>query len=116
MSDHIGTSPILNGKAAGCADPEPLLIMADPTSPSTAFIDAAGEACGTLTPVIRKSLAPLHAGEVLEVLAHDPAAREGVPAWCRLTGHELEVIADFLECNAKRLRHETERIVQQGAG
>src|SRR5439155_4481465 len=32
---------------AGCADPEPLLIMADPTSPATAFIDAAGEACGT---------------------------------------------------------------------
>jgi len=86
---------------AGCADPEPLLIMADPTSPATAFIDAAGEACGTLTPVIRKSLAPLHAGEVLEVLAHDPAAREGVPAWCRLTGHEL---VDSRDDDAQRTR------------
>lgn len=53
------------------------------------FLDAAGEACGTVTPVIRQALAALRPGEMLEVLTHDPAARAGVPAWCRLTGHEL---------------------------
>ena len=62
-----------------------------PQDPSirNAFIDAAGEACGTVTPVIKKALVPLPAGEVLEVLTDDPATRLGVPAWCRLTGHEL---------------------------
>ncbi len=53
------------------------------------FLDAAGEACGTVTPVINQALSALQPGQVLEVLTHDPATRVGVPAWCRLTGHEL---------------------------
>jgi TusA-related sulfurtransferase len=53
------------------------------------FLDAAGEACGTVTPVIKHSLSALQPGQVLEVLTHDPATRAGVPAWCRLTGHLL---------------------------
>jgi tRNA 2-thiouridine synthesizing protein A len=53
------------------------------------FLDAAGEACGTVTPVIKQALSALQPGQVLEVLTHDPAARAGVPAWCRLTGHVL---------------------------
>jgi TusA-related sulfurtransferase len=53
------------------------------------YLDALGEACGTVTPAIRQALLPLEPGQVLEVLTHDPATRAGVPAWCRLTGHEL---------------------------
>lgn len=53
------------------------------------FLDATGEACGTVTPLIKQTLSALLPGQVLEVLAHDPATRHGVPAWCRLTGHEL---------------------------
>lgn len=56
---------------------------------SHAFLDAAGQACGTVTPVIKQALMPLEAGQVIEVLTHDPATRAGVPAWCRLTGNEL---------------------------
>lgn len=63
--------------------------MQDIHPSADARIDAAGEACGTLTPAIRQALAGLAPGQVLDVLAHDPAARVGVPAWCRLTGHEL---------------------------
>jgi tRNA 2-thiouridine synthesizing protein A len=59
------------------------------TTPATSLLDAQGEACGSVTPLIRKALSALQAGEVLEVLTHDPATRAGVPAWCRLTGHEL---------------------------
>ena len=61
------------------------------TFPPTAdqSLDAAGEACGTVTPVIKQALSSLAPGQVLEVLTHDPATRVGVPAWCRLTGHEL---------------------------
>jgi len=28
-------------------------------------------------------------GDTLAVVAHDPAARVDVPAWCRMTGHEF---------------------------
>ena len=31
-------------------------------------------------------------GQLLEVRTDDPAAREGVPAWSRLTGNTLEAI------------------------
>lgn len=57
--------------------------------PADDFLDAAGEACGTVTPVIKQALSALQAGQVLQVLTHDAATRAGVPAWCRLTGHEL---------------------------
>ncbi|HET6599488.1 MAG TPA: sulfurtransferase TusA family protein [Burkholderiaceae bacterium] len=53
------------------------------------FLDAVGEACGTVTPLIKQALSTLQAAQVLEVLTHDPATRAGVPAWCRLTGHVL---------------------------
>ncbi|MGH7301427.1 MAG: sulfurtransferase TusA family protein, partial [Candidatus Rokuibacteriota bacterium] len=33
--------------------------------------------------------ARLAPGEVLEVRSTDPGAREDLPAWCRLTGHEF---------------------------
>jgi TusA-related sulfurtransferase len=46
-------------------------------------------ACASLTPLISERIAPLATGQVLEVRSDDPAAREGVPAWSRLTGHRL---------------------------
>jgi tRNA 2-thiouridine synthesizing protein A len=53
------------------------------------FLDAVGEACGTVTPLIQQSLSMLQPEQVLEVLTYDQATRAGVPAWCRLTGHVL---------------------------
>ena len=38
---------------------------------------------------MRSLMARLAPGEVLEVRSTDPAAREDLPAWCRLTGHEF---------------------------
>lgn len=57
--------------------------------PADRFLDAAGEACGAVTPLVRQALSQLESGQVLEVLTHDPSARVGIPAWCRLTGHHL---------------------------
>lgn len=48
-----------------------------------------GLACANLTPAIKKEIQKLQPGEVLEVISDDTASREGVPAWCRLTGHKL---------------------------
>jgi len=46
-------------------------------------------ACVSLTPNIKQAISSMQASEVLMVYNDDPASREGVPAWCRLTGHTL---------------------------
>ena len=52
-------------------------------------LDALGQGCATLTPLIAAGLRDLAAGEVLAVLTDDPAAPDGIAAWSRLTGHAL---------------------------
>jgi TusA-related sulfurtransferase len=52
-------------------------------------LDGAGDACTDLTPRIRQAIMPMEQGAILEVTSDDPAARESVPAWSRMTGHEL---------------------------
>lgn len=48
-----------------------------------------GLACANLTPAIKKEMQNIQAGQILEVISDDSASREGVPAWCRLTGNKL---------------------------
>ena len=71
-----------------------------------AVLEAPGASCANLTPQIRERIMALSSGQVLEVRSDDPAAREGVPAWSRLTGHRL--IAT-LEENASDTRFFLER-------
>jgi len=52
-------------------------------------LKASGMACINLTPNIKQAISSMQSSEVLKVFNDDPAAREGVPAWCRLTGHSL---------------------------
>jgi TusA-related sulfurtransferase len=56
---------------------------------ANAVLEALGDTCATLTPRVQAALRALESGQVLEVQTDDPAAREGVPAWSRLTGHPL---------------------------
>lgn len=73
--------------------------MAETNLPKAdAVLDAPGSSCASLTPLIRARIRELTSGQVLEVRSDDPAAREGVPAWSRLTGNALEaVVADDAE-------------------
>ena len=57
--------------------------------PRSARWDARQLGCGGLTVGLRRALAPLRAGDLLELLAHDAGASLDVPAWCRITGHDL---------------------------
>jgi len=57
-------------------------------------LDAPGLACIDLTPLIAKAIRDLRPGDLLEVHTDDPAARVGVPAWCRLTGNRLVHTSD----------------------
>jgi 5-methyltetrahydropteroyltriglutamate--homocysteine methyltransferase len=59
-----------------------------PVAPD-ASVDLGQAGCGDLTPLIRGRSRELQSGQVLEVFSEEPAATEGVPAWCRLTGNEL---------------------------
>ena len=45
--------------------------------------------CGTLVFELRSRVAELGPDEALEVVAKDPGAQVDIPAWCRMTGHEL---------------------------
>lgn len=58
------------------------------TAPA-AILDAPALAGAQLTRLIAATMRGLAPGDVLEVRADDPAARRGVPAWCRLTGNPL---------------------------
>jgi tRNA 2-thiouridine synthesizing protein A len=53
-------------------------------------LDAPGIACTSLTPLVSSVMTELAPGALLEVRTDDPAARMGVPAWCRLTRNPLQ--------------------------
>jgi tRNA 2-thiouridine synthesizing protein A len=51
--------------------------------------DAGDMSCGELVMALRLRMNDLPAGAVLKVTATDPAAPEDLPAWCRMSGHQL---------------------------
>jgi tRNA 2-thiouridine synthesizing protein A len=51
--------------------------------------DAGDLGCGELVLALRGRLRALAPGQVLRLVALDPGARADIPAWCRLTDHEL---------------------------
>jgi len=51
--------------------------------------DAGETLCGELALELRSQLRGMEPGQVLEVIARDPAAPQDLPAWCELTGHSL---------------------------
>jgi tRNA 2-thiouridine synthesizing protein A len=78
------------------------LAAAHPATPGSATqherrvdarLDAIGKSCATLTPDIRAAVRQLEPGQVLEILADDPTAEDGLRAWARLTGNELVDVA-----------------------
>ena len=64
-----------------------------------AVLDGYGQTCGTLEPAMKRSMRALETGQLFEVRTDDVAARLGVPAWSRLTGHTL--VATIEEDNGR---------------
>lgn len=54
-----------------------------------AELDAVGLLCPLPVLKVRKRLKPLARGEVLEILADDPAAMIDIPHFCAEQGHEF---------------------------
>lgn len=51
--------------------------------------DAGEMGCGQLVFELRSRVNRLQPGSRLEIVARDPGAPLDLPAWCRMTGHEL---------------------------
>lgn len=52
-------------------------------------LDCRGQFCPTPVLRAREEIDQLQSGQVLQVLASDPASREDISRWARRTGHEL---------------------------
>jgi TusA-related sulfurtransferase len=61
---------------------------ADPYA-ATASFDAIGESCVELLLPMAKMVRALQPDQILKVVTDDPAAREDLGSWCRMTGNEL---------------------------
>lgn len=64
-----------------------------PGTTADATWDAGDLGCGELVLELRCRLEAMRPGQLLTLIARDPGAPADMPAWCRLTGHEL-VAAD----------------------
>jgi tRNA 2-thiouridine synthesizing protein A len=66
--------------------------VTSPTSRGPGFDtvwDAGTLGCGELVLELRSRVEAMRPGQALKLIAKDPGAPSDVPAWCRLTGHEL---------------------------
>jgi tRNA 2-thiouridine synthesizing protein A len=52
-------------------------------------LDVGDTLCGELALKLKIELGKLEPGQVLQVIARDPAAPQDLPAWCQLTGNRL---------------------------
>lgn len=59
------------------------------TVPPAYELDCLGQRCPLPVIALAKRLPGVAVGEVIRVLADDPAAALDIPAWCRLRGQEF---------------------------
>lgn len=59
-----------------------------PTSPDL-VLDGGERGCGDLLLELSRHVRGLAPGSVLRLVTADPGAPADLPAWCRLTGHEM---------------------------
>jgi tRNA 2-thiouridine synthesizing protein A len=71
--------------AASPAAGEDARVISPPPEP--VVIDGGDRACVALLLELRRRMCDLPAGTVIHLIASDPAASIGLPAWCHLTGH-----------------------------
>lgn len=61
----------------------------DATTDPDVVVEAYGQSCGLLEPILKARMAELDSGQILEVRSDDPSVPDGIAAWSRLTGNEL---------------------------
>ncbi|HEX9035149.1 MAG TPA: sulfurtransferase TusA family protein [Streptosporangiaceae bacterium] len=58
-------------------------------------IDALGRKCPIPIIMLAERIGEIGVGQVVEVLADDPAAKTDIPAWCGLKSHEFAGATDL---------------------
>lgn len=61
--------------------------MSGPDEPAR-LLDCRGQRCPLPVIELARAIGSVGSGEVVRVLADDPAAAGDIPAWCRMRGHE----------------------------
>ena len=70
------------------SEPPPTAVSPGP-QPEARLLDARGLRCPLPVIQLARLVRTLAPGERVRVLADDPAARADLPAWGRMTGHEV---------------------------
>ena len=70
---------------------------ASTTGPAQEVLDCRGMRCPLPVVEVARRVQQLSAGQVLAVVADDPAAAADIPAWCRLRGHSYLGTGDAVE-------------------
>ena len=63
--------------------------------PPALSIDAIGRKCPLPIIMLAERIGDVAVGQVVQVLADDPAAKTDIPAWCGLKSHDFVAIADL---------------------
>jgi tRNA 2-thiouridine synthesizing protein A len=58
-------------------------------------IDALGRKCPLPIIMLAERIGEVTVGQVVQVLADDPAAKTDVPAWCALKSHDFAGVTDL---------------------
>ncbi|HMA34134.1 MAG TPA: PqqD family peptide modification chaperone [Chloroflexia bacterium] len=86
--DDPARAPAVPPPAARPPDPP----AAPPLLQERAVFDGMGQACVELLLTMAQQVRALAPGEILKVVTDDPAAREDLGAWCRMTGNDLAAV------------------------
>jgi tRNA 2-thiouridine synthesizing protein A len=66
----------------------------DEAGPPSLTLDALGKKCPVPIIMLADRIRDVPVGQMIEVLADDPAAKTDLPAWCVLKSHEFVAAAD----------------------
>lgn len=73
----------------------PLPPTGSPASAPALTIDALGRKCPIPIIMLAERIREVTVGELVAVLADDPAAKTDIPAWCMIKSHEFVRVTDL---------------------
>jgi tRNA 2-thiouridine synthesizing protein A len=87
--------PGIRRSALGMSSPVPVVASAELVPQPSLTLDALGKKCPIPIIMLADRIRDVQIGQVVEVLADDPAAKTDVPAWCTLKSQEFVRAAEL---------------------
>jgi tRNA 2-thiouridine synthesizing protein A len=76
--------------------PQPVPAADQPAPAAMLVLDALGKKCPIPIIMLADRIGEVRVGQIIEVLADDPAAKTDLPAWCALKSQEFVAAAPLL--------------------